>query len=191
MSVDDEANERVIRHAELMAEAARDPQTVLRDGKKLQPLIDGVVIKDLTTHVDERGMLCELFDLRWPEYPDPFTYAYFITIRPGYVKGWNLHKEHEDRYTILQGEMEVVLYDTRPWSPTCGVINRIQMTHHRRQIMNVPKLVWHADQNIGTTDVVVVNFPTVAYSHESPDKYRLPIDTPLIPHSFGPTARGW
>ena len=35
-----------------------------------------------------------------------------------------------------------------------------------------------------------MNFPTMAFDHKNPDKYRLPLDTPLIPYSFG-DARGW
>jgi dTDP-4-dehydrorhamnose 3,5-epimerase len=56
--------------------------------------------------------------------------------------------------------------------------------------MNVPKFVWHADHNVGSEEAVIVNFPTIQYDHASPDKYRLPIDTPLIPYSFG-AAHGW
>jgi len=56
--------------------------------------------------------------------------------------------------------------------------------------VNVPRNVWHADRNVGSTDVVVVNLPTTPYNHANPDKYRLPLDTDLIPYSFG-NAAGW
>ena len=56
--------------------------------------------------------------------------------------------------------------------------------------MNVPKNIWHADHNIGDSDVIAVNFPTAPYDHAKPDKYRLPIGTDLIPCSF-PGAKGW
>ena len=184
------AADRETHHAALLAQAKKDQQTVNADGSSRTPLIAGVVIRDLVTHIDERGSVCELFDLRWTDYPDPFFYSYFFTIRPGVVKGWNLHAEHEDRYSIIQGELSLVLYDTRPDSPTCGVLNRIILSAQRRQLVNVPKNVWHADHNIGSTDVLVVNHPTMAYRHEDPDKFRLPIDTPLIPYSFG-NATGW
>ena len=59
-----------------------------------------------------------------------------------------------------------------------------------RRLVNVPENVWHADHNIGSTDALVVNFPTIQYDHNSPDKYRLPIDTPLIPHDFGGAKGG-
>ena len=117
-------------------------------------------------------------------------FAYCFTIRPGVVKGWNLHREHEDRYALLHGEMELVLYDPRPESSTCGEVSRIVLSEHHRCLVNVPKNVWHADHNIGATDVVVVNFPTIPYDHARPDKYRLPLNTNLIPHSFGNVIGG-
>jgi dTDP-4-dehydrorhamnose 3,5-epimerase len=33
--------------------------------------------------------------------------------------------------------------------------------------------VWHADQNTGDRDAVLMNFPTRAYHHDNPDKYRI------------------
>ena len=41
-----------------------------------------------------------------------------------------------------------------------------------------------AKKSVGT------NFPTVPYDHADPDKYRLPVDSPLIPYSFDGTP-GW
>ncbi|MGE0706121.1 MAG: dTDP-4-dehydrorhamnose 3,5-epimerase family protein [Vicinamibacterales bacterium] len=173
-----------------LAAAIRDVRTVTDASQPLQRLTEGVRIRPALTHADERGTVVEMFDPRWGWHPDPIVFAYSFTIRPGIVKGWNLHKEHEDRYFILQGEMELVLFDPRPDSPTCGEVCRIVLSEHNRCLVNVPPCVWHADHNIGTRDVVVVNFPTSQYNHASPDKYRLPIDTDLIPHSF-PGARGW
>ena len=68
-------------------------------------------------------------------------------------------------------------YDVRPTSSTYGQVRSVVLSQTRRGIVNVPKFVWHADRNIGSCDVVVVNLPTLPYDHASPDKYRLPIDT--------------
>src|ERR1700733_2150688 len=81
-----------------LAAAVRDRQTVTSDGQPMRRLTEGVVIRDLPTHTDERGTVFETFDARWPSHPGPLVFAYCFTIRPGIVKGWNLHKEHEDRY---------------------------------------------------------------------------------------------
>ena len=173
-----------------LAAATRDRQMVTPEGQPVGRLTHGVNVRPLTTHADARGSLVELFDPRWRWHPEPLTFVYTFTIRPGIVKGWNLHREHEDRYALLMGVMELVLFDPRPDSPTCGEVCRIVLSEHNRCLVNVPRDVWHADHNIGATDVVVVNFPTSAYDHANPDKYRLPLDTDLIPHSFG-NAKGW
>ena len=168
----------------------RDAPTVTPEGKALAPLIEGVSIREAPVHIDERGSVIEVYDDRWGWHPDPVVFAHCFTIRPGYVKGWGLHKLHEDRYFILAGEMELVLFDPRPESSTCGAVCKIALSEQRRQLINIPRFVWHAERNIGAKDVVVIDFPTAPYNHADPDKYRLPIDSPLIPHSFG-DARGW
>lgn len=170
--------------------AVKDVQTVSQEGQTVSQLIDGVRVREVPTHADARGSVFELFDPRWDWHPDPVVFSYCFTIRPGYAKGWNLHKLHEDRYCILQGELALVMYDVRPGSPTYGKLSTVVLSEHNRRLVSVPKFVWHADHNIGTRDAVVVNFPTRPYDHANPDKYRLPLDTPLIPHSF-PGARGW
>jgi dTDP-4-dehydrorhamnose 3,5-epimerase len=170
---------------------ARDVQTVTPDGARLAPRPEGVVLRDLVTHTDERGTVCELYDLRWGAHPDPLVFAYTFTIRPGAAKGWAMHYEHEDRYAFLEGELEVVLYDAREDSSTPGLETRLFLSGRRRQLLVIPRGVWHAERNVGQDDVVVVNFPSLAYDHENPDKYRLPLDTDELPVELGPGWHGW
>ncbi|RDL46737.1 hypothetical protein BLJAPNOD_06933 [Ensifer sp. M14] len=173
-----------------LATAVQDQRTVDEQRQSIAPLLDGMSFYNSIRHDDDRGSVTEIYDPRWGWHPDPLVFSYIFTIRPGMVKGWGLHKEHEDRYFVLSGELELVLYDPRPDSGTCGKICRVYLSGSRPRLINVPKYVWHADHNIGTSDVVVINFPTIQYDHTSPDKYRLPIDTDLIPYSFG-SAKGW
>jgi len=167
-----------------------DPATVSADGVPLVLLPDGVTFRDAITHVDDRGSVCELFDERWDWHADPLVFSYMFTIRPGHIKGWGMHLEHEDRYFIVSGAMEVVMYDEREDSPTSGLVATVVLSEHHRRLMNVPTGVWHANRNIGDKDVLVVNFPTQPYDHERPDKYRLPLDTDRIPYDW-PDQRGW
>jgi dTDP-4-dehydrorhamnose 3,5-epimerase len=167
-----------------MTEPVRDRQTVTPAGERLARLPHGMQVRDLVPHVDDRGSVIELFDPRWGWHPDPLVFAYSFTLRPGYIKGWNLHREHEDRYALLAGEMELVVYDERPDSPTQGLVASVVITEYRRQLVNVPAGVWHADRNIGSKDVVVINFPSRPYDHGNPDKYRLPLDSERIPYRF-------
>jgi len=61
-----------------------------------------------------------------------------------------MHKRHEDRYYVLAGEMEAVLYDERPGSPTLGLVAKIVLSEYRPRLMNIPAGVWHADRNLGS-----------------------------------------
>ncbi|KSV88327.1 dTDP-4-dehydrorhamnose 3,5-epimerase family protein [Sinorhizobium sp. GL28] len=173
-----------------LSAAEQDQRTVDEQRRSMAPLLDGMLFYESVRHDDDRGSVTELYDPRWGWHPDPLVFSYVFTIRPGMVKGWGLHKQHEDRYFVLSGELELVLFDPRPESSTCGKICKVYLSGNRPRLVNVPKFVWHADRNIGSSDVVVVNFPTIQYDHSNPDKYRLPIDTDLIPYSFG-DAKGW
>src|SRR5262245_3433000 len=168
----------------------KDPQTATPEGEPLQRLPAGVTFRDTPLHIDGRGSIRELFDPRWNWHPEPLRYVYSFTIRPGFIKGWGLHQKHEDRYFVLAGELEVVLYDTRPDSPTRGEVSKVVLSEYRGRIMNIPAGIWHANHNIGTRDVLVINFPTLPYDHADPDKYRLPLDTAEIPYRFE-GSRGW
>lgn len=168
----------------------KDKQTVKPSGEPTQTLIQGITFKDAPTHVDDRGSVCEMYDSRWSWHKDPMVFSYVYTIRPGVIKGWGIHKKHEDRYFILFGDVEMVLYDPRPESPTKGLINKIYLSESHRRLMNIPAGVWHANRNVGLKDAVVVNFPTICYDHTDPDKYRLPLDTDEIPYKFH-NPQGW
>jgi dTDP-4-dehydrorhamnose 3,5-epimerase len=169
----------------------RDRETVTRAGERLEPLPEGMLLRDLVTHPDERGTVCELFDPRWGVQPDPMVFAYMFTIRPGLAKGWGVHREHHDRYAFLSGELELVLYDEREDSGTAGLTATLVLSELHRRLVTIPPGVWHAERNIGRTDVTVVNFPTIPYDHSNPDKYRLPLDTEQLPVAKTRDWRGW
>lgn len=169
----------------------RDVQTVTAAGERLDPLPEGMVLRDLVTHVDDRGTVCELYDLRWAVNPDPVVFGYLFTIRPGAAKGWGIHRQHEDRYAFLSGELELAFFDAREDSATAGQEARLFLSALDRKLLVIPRGVWHAERNVGQVDVQVVNFPTIPYDHTNPDKYRLPLDTDELPVRLGPGWHGW
>jgi dTDP-4-dehydrorhamnose 3,5-epimerase len=94
------------QHSQILEAASlKDGQFVTPEGKPCRRMIEGVRIRDLVLHTDDRGTVCEMFDPRWGWHPDPLVFTYFYTIRPGLIKGWAMHKNHEDRYCIMQGEI--------------------------------------------------------------------------------------
>lgn len=168
----------------------KDVQTVTPAGRSIAPLIDGVRIQNAVTLTDDRGTLCEILDPRRSVHPAPLVYVYQFTIRPGMVKGWHVHRLHDDRIFISQGSIKVVLYDDRPASPTYRMVNEIYRSEYERSLMVIPAHVFHAHQNVGSTDALLISMPTRAYNHEDPDVYRLPVDTDQIPYRFEPRLGG-
>lgn len=162
----------------------QDRQTVTTEGKTVHKLIEGVVIQHRVTHPDDRGTLCEILGPHNPVNDAPIVYVYQFTIRPGKCKGWHIHYLHDDRIFLSQGTLKVVLYDNRPDSATYRQINEIYRTDLDRTVMVIPRNVFHAHENVGTTEALCISMPTRAYQHGDPDVYRLPIDTDQIPYKF-------
>lgn len=172
-------------------EGTKDPSRVTPQGKEKQKLIDGVMVRMAVTHIDERGMLTEVFNPAWGFTDDPVVYVYQTGVQPGKVKGWVQHHLQYDRLFIMVGFVQIVLYDDRPDSPTYGQINQLYFSEQNRGMVTIPAYVWHAVQNIGTDMAYFLNLPSRPYDHENPDKYRLPLNTDQIPFSFRDKELGW
>lgn len=174
-----------------LAAAIKDGPTTKADGTLRRRLPHGSKIHRRPIHVDDRGELQEIYGAAWDLDEIPVTHLYMTTIRPGVVKGWNLHKLHQDRYFLIVGTMQVVMYDPRPDSPTFDEVFSVTLSERDRFVLSVPEFVWHADYNCGPKEVLFLNFPTRGFDPANPDKYRLPIYSPLIPYRFASTARGY
>jgi len=168
----------------------KDPATITPDGKLLKPMIDGVVVRYQQPVEDRRGEVLEVYRPSWGVHEDPLVYVYQIRLRPGAIKGWVIHEHQDDRLFFVTGVLRWGLYDDRPGSPTRGLVNDLVFSERAAALLVIPRGVYHAVRNIGTTDAIFINMPTRAYEHGTPDKLRLPLKTPLIPFDFddGP---GW
>ena len=162
--------------------ARKDNPSVSAEGEPLQEPIAGVQIRRPPTHADERGSICEVYDLRWEFTDDPLVYVYHVTIRPGEIKGWVLHREQNDRLFAYAGTLRIVLYDARTDSESFGRLNVLHIGGHDRALVSIPAGVWHAVQNVGHDEAAFINLPSEPYRHDDPDKYRLPLDNDVIPY---------
>ncbi len=163
------------------------PSTATPDGQWKTPEITGLFFRRLTPMEDERGDLTELFRADWGFHPDPVVQVYRVTVRPGAIKAWSLHKLQDDRIVIIDGTLRWAFYDARLESPTLGNLLVRTFSERNRHLFVIPSGVWHGVENVGTNDAAFINFPTMLYNHESPDRYWLPVENSLIPFAFGPT----
>jgi dTDP-4-dehydrorhamnose 3,5-epimerase len=145
-------------------------------------LIEGVHMRSVETHADQRGELCEAWNPKWNLHPDPIAMVAFVTVRPGQVRGWVVHHIQDDRMFVAAGSAKLVLYDAREHSPTHGCVNVFQLGVTRRGVVTIPAGVYHAIQNTGVEELIFVDMPNRTYDPQTPDTSRLPLDTDLIPY---------
>ena len=86
--------------------------------------------------------------------------------------------------------MKLVLYDGRKDSTSYGIVNEFHVGDTRPTFLVIPPGVWHGVQNLGTNDVLMLNFPTIAYQYEGPDHFRLPYDSEEIPYAWTDSVVG-
>jgi dTDP-4-dehydrorhamnose 3,5-epimerase len=166
------------------AAARRDEPTVKRDGSARSAPIEGVAVQRTRVYGDQRGALIPFMDLREPFWSEPVVYGYFITVRPGRIKGWGMHELQADRYFVAGAHLRVALFDGREQSPTRGNVHEIHFTPETPGLVRIPPGVWHADQNWGERDAIIVNYPTRAYDPDAPDKYRIDPHSGVIPFDW-------
>jgi dTDP-4-dehydrorhamnose 3,5-epimerase len=164
--------------------AQKDNQLVTREWHKVQTLIDGVHVHEVLHVLRDHGIITELFRPEWDPTGLPVVHAYQSRLFPGAIGAWSCHAKTVDRVFVNQGHLKVVLYDGRKESPTYGQVNEFYVGDSRPCLLIVPTGVWHGLQNLASTDVLVMNFPTNAYNYEDPDHYRLPYDTAEIPYAW-------
>lgn len=164
-----------------VAAALGDTQTVTKTGERVENSIHGVQTFAPVNHVDHRGRVFEIFPGESEFWKDPVVYCYAFTVRHQQVKGWGLHQEKDDRYTLINGELLTVLYDARLDSPTHGMVQKVTLTPQGTRQLLIPTGVWHMNINIGESEVHLINHPTEVYHHERPDRLLLPWNTPEIP----------
>jgi dTDP-4-dehydrorhamnose 3,5-epimerase len=138
-------------------------------------VIDGVLVRPLVWHSDQRGSLAELVRADDPEMMVvPFGQVYVTTLYPGVVKGWHLHEQQWDRMVCLRGRVLLGLVDGRAASPTHGAQMRIVLGDRNFVAVRIPAGVWHGLKNIAEEEAMVVNVVSTPYDRAEPDEVRAP-----------------
>ena len=146
-------------------------------------MIDGVVVKQLKRHADERGYLMEMLRFDDDVFVS-FGQSYIALNYPGVVRAWHYHKKQEDIFVCVKGMIKAVIYDSREGSPTFGQVNEFFMGDDNPILLKIPVGVMHGYKTIGTEPSLLINFPTLPYNREEPDEFREPYDSEKIPYDW-------
>jgi len=141
--------------------------------------IEGVIVKKLIKHVDDRGFFMEI--LRDDDYLlKRFGQASISMSYPGVIKAFHYHKKQDDLWFFPKGNAQVVLYDMRDDSLTKGETNVFYMGEHNPILLLIPKGVAHGYRVLGNEPAIITYFTTESYNPEEPDEFRIPWNDPSI-----------
>lgn len=166
----------------LTTSAERRVATVGPDWIPKRELIDGVQRSEVRHIVTRHGATTELWRRDWSTGMPEVAQVIFITLEPGTVSEWNLHRSRRDGVFVIAGQLRLTLYDAREASPTLGKVDILDLSHVRPTFVLIPPDVWHAFQVVGNQPVSWVNCFDLCFDHDDPDDWRLPPDTDEIPH---------
>lgn len=147
--------------------------------------IDGVKVRKLSVHCDERGRLMEILRADDQEMNTKFGQVYMTTAYPGVTKAWHYHRLQTDHFAVPFGMIKLVLFDDREGSPTRGQVNEFFMGQHNPLLVEIPAKVHHGFKNISDTEAIIINTVTEPYNYEEPDEFRVDPHDNNIPYDWG------
>lgn len=164
--------------------ATRDGPTVNPDHSLARSYIDGVVVHDVRSIVTRNSLTTEAYRIDWPGVSASLAQAIVVTMRPGAVSAWHMHRVQSDHFFVVVGALKAVFYDDREGSPTRGRVDELFLDRARACLVVLPPGVWHGIAPMGGVDATFLNFQDRLFDHADPDFWRLPPDTDAIPYRF-------
>lgn len=142
-------------------------------------MIAGVQILECKRNADDRGFLSEV--ARASKLPN-FQWAQtnFTVAHPGVIKAFHWHKLQADLWYCVSGNIQTVLYDRRPDSPTKGETQVIIQGEQSSVAVLIPVGVAHGYRVLGNQPAGLIYHVSKEYDPKNPDEERIPHDDPEI-----------
>jgi dTDP-4-dehydrorhamnose 3,5-epimerase len=158
-----------------------------RGAVKRSPVHD-VIFRPTRPVPHEDGHVTEVARVGWKEIDAPIVQVHTTTTFVGRHRAWGLHQRSTDRLFVVSGLVKIAVFDGRLDSPTYGSVTDIVVSEKNPGLLVIPPNLYHGWKNIGVTEAVIINMPSVIYDYDSPDALDLPWDSEaaqrLIPYRF-------
>jgi dTDP-4-dehydrorhamnose 3,5-epimerase len=105
-------------------------------------LPDGVRLCPLTTYIDDRGTLTEIFRANWETGIVPVQWN-VTTSKRGTLRGVHVHRTHDDYLVLLTGRASIGIRDLRAGSPTAGRAALVELSGSQMRTLTIPPGVAH------------------------------------------------
>lgn len=151
-------------------------------------MIKGIEVKEITKHIDERGLFAELLRQDWKELlkKDEILQLNLSVSYPGIIRAWHRHLHGQvDYFTCIEGTIKVCAYDDRDDSSTFGELDEFIISSEGLRVVRIPGILWHGFKVIGTKPIKLLYAVNRLYDYQNPDEERRPWDdTTIIPKSI-------
>jgi len=103
---------------------------------------NGVILRSLQPHRDDRGSLTELFRTTWEIGTNAVQWNY-VESEAGVLRGVHVHVKHFDYLILLSGHATIALRDLRHDSATEGMVIKVEMHGNDPHALTIPPGVAH------------------------------------------------
>ncbi|MBO0731652.1 MAG: dTDP-4-dehydrorhamnose 3,5-epimerase family protein [Acidimicrobiaceae bacterium] len=142
-------------------------------------MIEGVQIKQLTTHSDERGYFREVIR-ETDDFFDHFGQWSHSLMYPGTAKAWHVHTRQIDWWYVI-GALKVALHDLRKGSSTHGCTLELLMGDRYDSVcLKIPPGVAHGCRALELTHLLYLT----SNVYDPSDEGRIPHDDPAIGYDW-------
>lgn len=145
-------------------------------------MIDGVVLRPLITHSDERGYFRELIRSTDDFFAEGFGQWSVSEMYQGVIKAWHIHEKQTDWWYVARGTLRVVLHDMRENSSTRGKTMEVLLgENHDPVILKIPAGVAHGCKCLNGPASL---FYVTSRTYDPADEGRIPYDDPRIGYDW-------
>ncbi len=152
-------------------------------------MIQGVLLKDLVTHTDERGFFREILRVTDDFFSEGFGQWSHSLMYTGVAKAWHIHEKQVDWWYVAGGVLKVALHDTRPDSSSYKETMELFMGENQQaRVLRIPPGVAHGCKCI-SGPVHLFYVTSKVYNPE--DEGKIPHDDMAIGYDWtkGPTIK--
>ena len=145
-------------------------------------MIEGVVLRELVTHSDERGFFRELIRVQDPFFREGFGQWSHSLMYPGVIKAWHIHNVQVDWWYLAAGVVRVALHDTRPASSTYRkTMDLLLGDNQPAAVLRIPPGIAHGCRVVSGPAHL---FYITSQIYDPADEGRIPHDDPEIGYDW-------
>ena len=145
-------------------------------------MIEGVEVKQLVTHADERGFFRELIRVTDGFFGEGFGQLSQSLMYHGATKAWHIHTKQVDWWYVANGVIKVALHDTRAGSPSHGETAELLMGDNQSAcVVRIPPGVAHGCKCISGPALL---FYVTSHVYDPADEGRIRHDDPGIGYDW-------